>query len=104
MDCARTVTSALRKLEGEWKIVIINELMAIPATPLRFSELERLVDGVSQKMLISQLKQLERDGIVHRRLYPQVPPKVEYSLAGFGRGLQPAMQALIDWAQSPVAR
>lgn len=75
MDCARTATSALRTLEGNWKIVIINELMASPATPLRFSELERLVDGVSQKMRIPQLKQLERDGIVQRRLYPQVPQR-----------------------------
>lgn len=72
-------------LEGNWKIVIINELMASPATPLRFSE-------------------LERDGIVHRRLYLQVPPKFESSLTEFGWGLEPAMQVLIDWAQSPVAR
>jgi DNA-binding HxlR family transcriptional regulator len=65
---------------------------------LRFSELERAIPGVSQKMLIQQLRELERDGIVARTVHPQVPPKVEYGLTDLGRALCPALQALLDWA------
>ncbi len=72
---AAAVNSTLRVLEGKWKIVIINELMATKGKPLRFSELERLVEGVTQKMLIQQLKELERDGIVKRVLYPRCRPR-----------------------------
>lgn len=65
---------------------------------MRFSELERRIEGVTQKMLIQQLKQLESDGIVSRKLYPQVPPKVEYALTDLGRALGPSMDALVQWA------
>ncbi|MGF6962664.1 DNA-binding HxlR family transcriptional regulator [Paraburkholderia youngii] len=67
--------------------------------PLRFSELERLVEGANQKMLIQQLKQLEKDGIVVRKVYPQVPPRVEYPLGELGVALGPSMEALIEWAE-----
>ena len=67
--------------------------------PLRFSDLEKLIDGTNQKMLIQQLKQLEKDGIVRRTVYPQVPPKVEYELCDMGYALGPSMQALIEWAE-----
>ncbi|MBY5621280.1 helix-turn-helix transcriptional regulator [Rhizobium leguminosarum] len=78
-------------------IVIICQLFAAHG-PLRFSELERRVDGVNQKMLIQQLKELEKDGIIMRTVYPEVPPRVEYSLSRLGIALGPAMEALIDWA------
>jgi DNA-binding HxlR family transcriptional regulator len=65
--------------------------------PLRFSELERRVEGVNQKMLIQQLKELEKDGIVTRKIYAQVPPKVEYALSAIGIALGPAIESLIDW-------
>lgn len=84
-------------LEGKWKIVIIVQLFAAKG-PLRFSELERRVEGVNQKMLIQQLRQLERDGIVIRKIYPEVPPKVEYTLSQMGIALGPSLEALIDWA------
>lgn len=84
-------------LEGKWKIVIIVQLFAAK-TPLRFSELERRVEGVNQKMLIQQLKELEKDGIVTRKVYPEVPPKVEYALSDMGLALGPAIEALVDWA------
>lgn len=93
---AAATSEALRVLEGKWKIVIIMQLFAAKE-PLRFSELERRVEGVNQKMLIQQLKGLERDGIVTRTIYPQVPPRVEYSLSEMGLALGPAMIALIDW-------
>lgn len=94
---ASATSEALRVLEGKWKIVIIIQLFAAKK-PLRFSELERRVDGVNQKMLIQQLRQLEKDGIVTRTVYPQVPPKVEYTLTEMGIALGPSLEALIDWA------
>jgi DNA-binding HxlR family transcriptional regulator len=93
---AAATSEALRVLEGKWKIVIIFQLFAARA-PLRFSELERRVEGVNQKMLIQQLKDLERDGIVTRTIYPQVPPRVEYALSDLGQALGPSIEALIDW-------
>ncbi len=91
-------TETLRVLEGKWKIIILCQLFAAHG-PLRFSELEKLIDGINQKMLIQQLKQLEADGIVEREVYPQVPPRVEYRLTQIGIALGPAMQALIEWAE-----
>jgi DNA-binding HxlR family transcriptional regulator len=95
---AATASEALRVLEGKWKIVIIVQLFAADG-PLRFSELERRIPGVTQKMLIQQLKGLEDDGIITRTLYPQVPPKVEYALSEIGRALGPAFDALVKWAE-----
>jgi DNA-binding HxlR family transcriptional regulator len=83
-------------LEGRWKLVIIFHLFVKPV--LRFSELERAIPAASQKMLIQQLRGLERDGIVRRTVYPQVPPKVEYALTKFGQALCPALDALLKWA------
>ncbi|WP_017958084.1 winged helix-turn-helix transcriptional regulator [Rhizobium leguminosarum] len=94
---AAATSEALRVLEGKWKTVIICQLFAAHG-PLRFSELERRVNGVNQKMLIQQLKELEKDGIIVRTVYPEVPPRVEYSLSSLGVALGPAMEALIDWA------
>jgi len=94
---AATASEALRCVEGKWKIVILCQMFALGT--LRFSQLERLVIGITQKMLIQQLKEMEKDGIVERKVYPQVPPKVEYSLTDVGRALGPAMAALLDWAE-----
>jgi DNA-binding HxlR family transcriptional regulator len=93
---AAATSEALRVLEGKWKMVIIFQLFAAKQ-PLRFSELERRVEGVNQKMLIQQLKELERDEIVIRKIYPQVPPKVEYALSEMGVALGPSIECLIDW-------
>ena len=90
------VEAALRMLEGRWKMVIIFHLF--DKSVLRFSELELAIEGVSQKMLIQQLRELERDGIVERRVYPQVPPKVEYRLTEWGQALCPALDSLLEWA------
>lgn len=92
--------SVLRLLEGRWKLIIIFHLF--DKTVLRFSDLDRAIPGVSQKMLIQQLKELERDGIVERKAYPVVPPKVEYRLTPWGQGMCPALDALLEWgAQKP---
>jgi DNA-binding HxlR family transcriptional regulator len=93
---ARGVEGAFRMLEGRWKMVIIFHLFARGV--LRFSELEKAIPAVSQKMLIQQLRELERDGIVSRTVHPQVPPKVEYDLTEWGRAMCPALDALLDWA------
>lgn len=96
-DMAATgVETAFRMLEGRWKMVIIFHLF--DREVLRFSELERAIPSVSQKMLIQQLRDLERDGIVKRLVYPQVPPKVEYRLTEWGRAMCPALNALLEWA------
>ena len=93
------INATLRVLEGKWKIVIINELMAAKGRPLRFSELEKLIPDVTQKMLIQQLKRLQLDDIIQRTVYPEVPPRVEYALTALGHALGPAMAALIEWAE-----
>jgi DNA-binding HxlR family transcriptional regulator len=89
---------ALKVLEGRWKILILFHLFSAPI--LRFSELLRAVSGISQKMLIQQLRDLEKDGVVHRKVYPEVPPKVEYMLTKDGAALRPALKALKSWAAS----
>ena len=89
---------ALKVLDGQWKILILFHLFSAPV--LRFSELRRVIPGISQKMLIQQLRDLEKDGVVHRKVYPEVPPKVEYMLTNDGIALRPALRALKSWAAS----
>ncbi len=93
---AEGVERALKLLEGRWKLVILFHLFG--GRVLRFSDLERAIPAVSQKMLIQQLRQLERDGIVRRIVHHQVPPKVEYALTDWGQALCPALDALLTWA------
>ena len=87
--------AALKLIEGRWKLVILFHLFG--RGTLRFSELERAIPAASQKMLIQQLRELERDGIVAREVFPQVPPKVEYSLTAWGQAMCPALDALLEW-------
>lgn len=94
---ATDVEGALRLLEGRWKLIILFHLFG--GQVQRYSELERLIPGISQKMLAQQLRQLEADGIVTRTLYPQVPPKVEYRLTAWGQALCPALDALLQWTE-----
>ena len=93
---ASGVERALKILEGRWKLVILFHLFG--GKLLRFSELERAIPAISQKMLIQQLRQMERDGIVRRIVHHQVPPKVEYGLTRWGQALCPALDALLRWA------
>ena len=96
-SAAQDVEAALHLLEGRWKLVILFHLFG--GKVLRFSELERAVPDITQKMLGQQLRQLEADGIVLRTVYPQVPPKVEYSLTAWGQALCPALDAILTWAE-----
>jgi DNA-binding HxlR family transcriptional regulator len=93
---ANGVEQALKLLEGRWKLIILFHLFG--GRILRFSDLERAIPAVSQKMLIQQLRQMEQDGIVTRTVYQQVPPKVEYALTDWGQALCPALDALLTWA------
>jgi DNA-binding HxlR family transcriptional regulator len=101
-DCSpEAAAEAFELLEGRWKLVIIHNLFGregATSPVMRFSELERAIPNVSQKMLIQQLRSLERDGIVLRTIHPQVPPKVEYQLTEVGEALRPTLRALLDWA------
>ena len=99
---ASGVEEAFRMLEGRWKMVIVFHLF--DRGVLRFSELERAIPGVSQKMLIQQLRDLEENGIVCRKVYPQVPPKVEYELTEWGQAMCPALDALLEWAAKRPGR
>ncbi|RKT22455.1 HxlR family transcriptional regulator [Paraburkholderia sp. RAU2J] len=91
------VEAAFRLLEGRWKLVILFHLFG--GQVRRFSELERLIPGITQKMLAQQLRRLEEDGIVTRTVYHQVPPKVDYRLTDWGQALCPALDAILKWAE-----
>lgn len=103
VSAADGVEQVLRILEGRWKLVILFHLFG--GNVLRFSDLERAIPAISQKMLIQQLRQMEKDGVVRRIVHHQVPPKVEYCLTDWGQALCPALDALLTWAarQPPPA-
>src|ERR687895_1876761 len=84
----------LEVIGGRWKVLIVWQLFQ---GQRRFSELFRALDGITQKMLTQQLRELEKDGIVHRQVYPQIPPKVEYSLTPLGESLKPIVDAMCEW-------
>jgi DNA-binding HxlR family transcriptional regulator len=84
-------------LEGRWKLVILFHLFG--GKTLRFSDLERAIDGISQKMLSQQLRQLEKDRIIKRTVHAEVPPKVEYHLTAWGQSLCPALDRLLTWVE-----
>jgi DNA-binding HxlR family transcriptional regulator len=89
----------LDRLADKWTVLVIGQLAA---GTMRFAELRRAVDGISQKMLTSTLRDLERDGLVNRQLYASVPPKVEYSLTPLGSSLINKMQGLCLWAEEHI--
>jgi DNA-binding HxlR family transcriptional regulator len=94
-SAAKGVEDVLRILEGRWKLVILFHLFG--GNVRRFSELRRAIPAVSEKMLIQQLRQMERDGIVRRFVHQQVPPRVDYSLTDLGQALCPALDVLLGW-------
>jgi len=96
VSAAGGVEQAFRLLEGRWKLLILFHLFG--GRLLRFSELERAIPAISQKMLIQQLRQMEADGIVRRIVHHQVPPKVEYGLTDWGQSLCPALDSILQWA------
>jgi DNA-binding HxlR family transcriptional regulator len=90
------VTAALSVIGGKWKVIILWHLQD---GVKRFGELQRLVKGISQKMLTQELRDLEESGLVGRKVYPVVPPKVEYSLTETGWSLKPLLEQLSEWGE-----
>ena len=93
-NCPVEIT--LQLIGNKWNVLIIRELLQ---GTRRFGELNRGITGISQKMLTQQLRQMERDGLVRRKVYAQVPPKVEYSLTAVGHSLEPVLEAMSRWGQ-----
>jgi len=89
----------LTRLGDKWSILIICTLAEAPQSKLRFSELKKEINGISQRMLTATLRNLERDGLVKRKIYAEVPPRVEYELTALGRGILEPMQGLIQWIE-----
>ncbi len=94
------VESTLSLLDGKWKGVILYHL--ITEGTLRFSELQRRLSSVTQRMLTKQLREMEEAGIVSRTVFPVVPPRVDYALTPLGRSLEPVVQALLQWGETHV--
>lgn len=90
------VEIALDVIDGKWKILI---LWYLRRDTKRFNELQRQMPKITQKMLSQKLKELELDGIINRVVYPQVPPKVEYSLSEYGKSLKPILKQLYFWGE-----
>ena len=88
--------ATLAVIGGRWKVLILWHLF--PGTK-RFSQLRRALAGVTPKMLTQQLRELERDGVIGRKVYPEVPPRVEYSLTTTGQTLKPVVQAMCKWGK-----
>lgn len=96
IEHACPVSEVLDHVAGKWSIGVI---VAAARGPVRFTELERAVNGVSRRMLTLTLRKLERDGLLRRTVYPTVPPKVEYELTGMARELHETLSALTGWAE-----
>ncbi|NKL08988.1 winged helix-turn-helix transcriptional regulator [Rhizobium leguminosarum] len=95
-DC-RAVREILDRIADKWSLYIF---VALKDGPVRFNALRRQINGISQRMLTITLRQLERDGLVSRTLFPTIPPRVDYELTAIGRSLVTPVMALVTWADS----
>lgn len=95
------VETTLDVIGGKWKGIILYQLLN---GTKRFNEFRRLNPGITQFMLTLQLRELERDGIIHREIYKEVPPRVEYSLTDFGRTVEPVIMSMKAWGESYKVR
>lgn len=95
VGCPVEVT--LRVIGAKWKVLVIHYLLD---GAKRFNELHRLLSGIAPRTLTKVLRELEKDGIVHRKVYLEIPPRVEYSLSPFGKSLEPVLQAMGEWGDS----
>ncbi|AST91861.1 winged helix-turn-helix transcriptional regulator [Sutcliffiella cohnii] len=94
-NCEKELTLAI--IGGKWKMLILWHLGKQGTK--RFGELKALIPGITQRMLVNQLRELESDSIVHREVYPVVPPKVEYSLTEYGESLIPILDSMYEWGK-----
>ncbi len=95
------VETTLTLIGDKWKVLILRDLL--PGTK-RFGELKKSIGKVSQKVLTAQLRDMEQNGLVHRKVYPEVPPRVEYSLTPLGMSLKPILDAMWNWGQEYKAQ
>ncbi|WP_085906344.1 winged helix-turn-helix transcriptional regulator [Kiloniella majae] len=102
-DCSKgcPVEAALEIIGGKWKGIVLFHLLS---GTKRFNELQRDCGTITQRMMTKQLRELESDGLIHRKVYPVVPPKVEYSLTPKGESLRPILLALGDWGAEQVLK
>ncbi len=89
------VRATMKIIGGKWKLILIHIINN--ESPARFGELKRKADGITQSMLTSVLRELEEGGILHRKIYAEIPPKVEYTLTDLGRSLLPMVSFMIEW-------
>jgi DNA-binding HxlR family transcriptional regulator len=99
-NCEKELTLSI--IGGKWKMIILWHIGL--NSPQRFSELRRLLPNITQKMLTSQLRELESDGIIERKVYPQVPPKVEYTLTEDGLKLIPILELMYEWGKNYISK
>lgn len=97
--CPVATTVAL--IGNKWKLLIIRNLLA---RPWRFNELKKDLEGISQKVLTDSLRSMEADGIITRTVYPEVPPRVEYSLTELGKSLKPILDSMRAWGEAYKAK
>src|SRR5262249_9035282 len=90
----------LSRVGDKWSLLVIAMLEGMPGRRGRFSDLKRRIPGISQRMLTTTVRHLERDGMLTRHVYPEVPPRVEYELTALGRGLMTPVRGLVLWLQS----
>lgn len=102
-DCSPgcAVEAAISLIDGKWKSVVMYHLLG---GTMRFNQLRKTIPGVTQRMLTNQLRELEDDGLVSRRVYAEVPPKVEYSLSPLGLSMAPILKALKEWGDANLDR
>jgi len=96
INCEKELTLAV--IGGKWKLIILWNL-GLEGTK-RFSELKRQIPHITQKMLTNQLRELEEDQLIERKVYAEVPPRVEYSLSDYGQSLMPLLHAMYDWGKN----
>ncbi len=96
------VATTVQLIGSKWKLLILRNLLV---RPWRFNELRKSLEGISQKVLTDSLRSMEEDGLVTRTVYPEVPPRVEYSLSPLGESMRPIIQAMEQWgAQYKAAK
>ena len=95
------VATTVQLIGSKWKLLILRNLLA---RPWRFNELRKSLEGISQKVLTDSLRSMEEDGLVTRTVYPEVPPRVEYTLTELGYSLKPIMDAMWTWGENYQAQ
>ena len=91
------VATTVQLIGNKWKLLILRNLLA---RPWRFNEMLKSIPGISQKVLTDNLRSLEKDGVITRTVYPEVPPRVEYALSGLGETMRPIISAMESWGRS----